>query len=424
MEKFFEIVPRELFEVFVIALFSLIIGLSQKAMRVAHDNPKDSSFGTDRTFTFIGLLGYIFWISDQSHLLYFIGLAIVAIFLAINYFNKISLYQDFGLTTIFIALITYSLGAIICTQPIWLFLLVYVIVLVLTELKQPLNTFSQKVNREEFITLGKFLAIAGIILPIVPDKPVVSFLDLTPYRVWLAVVVISSISYFSYLLRKFVFRDSGIIVAGILGGLYSSTATTIVLAKQSRDLIYGQRHFAAGIILATAMMYLRIAILMAIFNTELIKILLPWFLLMTGISFVIALILLFFHSDTKSIKPPVVGESINPLEFRIAIIFTLLFIAMNFITYFTVKRFGANGLQALAYIVGVTDIDPFLINLFQGKFGVTVGITAAATMQAILSNNILKLLYGLVLAGRKVRPLLMAGFGVILLASIVIIILL
>lgn len=424
MDGFFDIVPRELFEIIVIALFSLIIGLSQKAMRVEHADKNDSSFGTDRTFTFIGLLGYIFWISDPSGVLYITGLAIIGIFLVVNYFNKITIYQDFGITTIAVALITYSLTALIRTQPTWLFLLVYVIVLVLTELKQPLNTFSKKVNREEFITLGKFLAIAGIILPIVPDKPIVSFLDLTPYRIWLAVVVISSISYLSYLLRKFVFRDSGIIVAGILGGLYSSTATTIVLAKQSRGLVYGQRHFAAGILLATSMMYLRIAILMGIFNTQLFQLLLPWFILMIMVSLVTALIVLYFRSDTKSIKPPVVSESVNPLEFRIALIFTLLFVAMSFITYFTVKRFGTNGLQALAYIVGVTDIDPFLINLFQGKFGVSTGLIAVATMQAILSNNVLKLVYGVALSGKKVIPLLLCGFGVILTASIVVIILL
>lgn len=424
MGDFFEFVPRELFEIVVIALFSLIIGLSQKTMRASHAEKNDSSFGTDRTFTFIGLLGYIFWISDASRILYITGLAILAIFLVVNYFNKISLYQDFGLTTIIVALITYSLSALIRTQPAWLFLLVYVIVLVLTELKQPLNTFSEKVNREEFITLGKFLAIAGIILPIVPDKPFVSFLELTPYRIWLAVVVISSISYLSYLLRKFVFRDSGILVAGILGGLYSSTATTIVLAKQSRDLVYGQRHFAAGIILATTMMYLRIAILMAIFSTALFQMLLPWFLMMIVISAGAALAILYIRSDTKSIKPPVVGEGVNPLEFRVAIIFTLLFVAMSFITYFTVKRFGTNGLQALAYIVGVTDIDPFLINLFQGKFGVSLNMTAVATMQAILSNNILKMVYGTALAGKKVKPALISGFGIILLASIIIIILL
>jgi uncharacterized membrane protein (DUF4010 family) len=424
MDGFFEIIPRELFEVIVIALFSLIIGLSQKAIHVEHADRNESSFGTDRTFTFIGVLGYIFWISDSSLILYFIGLAIIAVFLAVNYFNKISLYQDFGLTTVVVALITYSLAALIRTQPIWLFLLVYVIVLVLTELKQTLNAFSQKVNKEEFLTLGKFLAIAGIILPIVPDKPIVSFLELTPYRIWLAVVVISSISYLSYLLRKFVFRDSGIIVAGILGGLYSSTATTIVLAKQSRDQIYGQRHFAAGILLATAMMYLRIAILMAIFSNKIFLLLLPWFLLMMAVSVGAALVVLFIRSDTQSVKPPVAGDSVNPLEFRVAIIFTLLFVAMSFITYFTVKRFGSNGLQALAYIVGVTDIDPFLINLFQGKFGVSAGITAIATMQAIFSNNLLKLVYGMILSGKKVKPVLLAGYSVILLASLLIIILL
>ena len=424
MEKIFEVIPRELFEIVVIALFSLIIGLSQKALRFTHPEEKDSSFGTDRTFTFIGLLGYILWISDPSRLLYLIGLAVVAAFLVVNYFNKVSLFQDFGLTTIFIALITYSLAALIRTQPFWLFMLVYVIVLVLTELKEPLNVLSKKVNREEFITLGKFLAIAGIVLPIVPDKPIVSFIELTPYSIWLAVVVISSISYLSYLLRKFVFRDSGIIVAGILGGLYSSTATTIVLAKQSRNLAGGQRNFAAGTILATSMMYLRIAILMAIFNLQLAALLLPWFLFMAGISVAVALALLYIRRDPELVSPPADISNANPLEFRVAVIFTVLFVAMSFITYFTLNRFGTNGLQTLAYIVGVTDIDPFLINLFQGKFGVGIEMTAVATMQAIFSNNLLKMVYSLVLAGKKVRPLLLYGFGAILVASGLVIVLL
>ena len=85
--------------------------------------------------------------------------------------------------------------------------------------------------KNEFITLAKFLAIAGVILPIVPDRQLSPYINITPYKIWLAVVVISTLSYLSYLLKKFVFKKSGTIITGILGGLYSSTATTIILAK-------------------------------------------------------------------------------------------------------------------------------------------------------------------------------------------------
>ena len=90
---------------------------------------------------------------------------------------------------------------------------------------------TQKIDKNEFITLAKFLAIAGVILPIVPDRQLSPYINITPYKIWLAVVVISTLSYLSYLLKKFVFKKSGTIITGILGGLYSSTATTIILAK-------------------------------------------------------------------------------------------------------------------------------------------------------------------------------------------------
>jgi len=419
MEKVFEFVPRQFFEIVVITLLSLIIGLSEKTLHISKQN--DSVFGTDRTFAFIGILGYIFWIADPSKLLYSAGLILLTILFAVNYYFKISLYHDFGLTTIAVALITYALTALLKTQPFWLFMLVYVIVLVLAELKESLNALSKKVERDEFITLGKFLAIAGIILPMAPNTPIVSFLDLTPYKIWLAVVVISSISYFSYLLRRFVFSGSGIVVTGILGGLYSSTATTLVLARQSRKTKGGQHQIVAAILMATTMMYLRIGILMAIFNSTIFIMLLPWFLVMLATSAGVAAGILYFRKKTVDIVSDVKESPANPLEFRIAIIFTLLYVVFSFITYYTILHFGTQGLQALAYLVGITDIDPFLINLFHGKFGMEMTMVALATLQAVLSNNLIKSIYALALSAKECRKLLILGFGIILALNFIII---
>lgn len=422
MEKIFEFIPRDFFEIVVIAVFSLIIGLSQKAVHSANRETNEPSFGTDRTFTFLGILGYILWISDATHLLYSIGLILISVFLALNYYFKVQLFKEFGLTTILVALITYALTAIMKTQPFWLFMMVYVVVLVMTELKESLNEFSKKVARDEFITLGKFLAIAGIVLPMAPDTPLVSFLGLTPYKVWLAVVIISTISYLSYLLRKFVFKDAGILLTGILGGFYSSTATTIVLARQSKTSEGNNYRYASAIVLSTSMMYVRIGILMAIFNSSLFILLLPGLLIMLLVSLAIAFGIFYFRkrSDETSSMEVTPGAT-NPLEFRIAIIFTLLFIAFSFITYFTLKYFGEYGLQVLAYVVGVTDIDPFLINLFNGKYGIELILVATATLQAIFSNNAVKLLYATSLSHKACRKMILTGLGILVVASFLVI---
>lgn len=314
------------------------------------------------------------------------------------------------MTTIVIALITYCLAPLIITQPAWLYLLVIVVVLIFTEMKETFSSLSSRFEKEEFITLAKFLIIAGIVLPIVPDEPVVEFLSLTPYRVWLAVVVISSISYLSYLLKKFVFRTTGVLFSGILGGLYSSTATTFILARKSKLHPELKNQYAAGILMATSMMYLRILILIFIFNSALF--LKCWWIFITlfAFSLLTALFILYYKKE-GSIHAEITGQKDkNPLEFRVALIFMVLYVAFTFITHFTLTNYGQMGLNILSFVVGVTDIDPFLLNLFQGKFEVGLNVVLGATLQAIISNNLLKLIYGMAIGSKPIRRALLTGF--------------
>jgi uncharacterized membrane protein (DUF4010 family) len=423
MQHIISQIPKDFINFLIVSLFSLVIGLSQ---RKAHPSSEDSRlFGTDRTFTFIGILGFILYIVDNSnHYLFIGGGLILSVFLAISYFFKIKNFQDFGTTTMIIALITYCLTPLVMTQHAWLYILVVVTVLVLTEMKETFISLSSKFEKEEFITLAKFLIITGIILPIVPDTPFVSDINLTPYKIWLAVVVISSISYFSYLLKKFVFKKSGIIVSGILGGLYSSTATTIILSKKSSEDNKMEGNYAAAIIFATAMMYLRILVLVVIFNPALLETIYLYFIL----SFIITILLgigVYYHKRKKDETSEYnLMKDKNPLEFKVALIFTLLFVGFSFITHFTIDQFGSGGLNFLSYVVGLTDIDPFLINLFQGKFNVTDEMISQATIQAIISNNILKTAYAMFFINKQIRRPVFLAFLIIILSNILMVIIL
>ena len=416
--EYFKHLPQTMIDFLIITVFSLLIGLSQRQLHQQKDDAR-LTFGTDRTFTFIGILGYMLALLDRSEYRLFMGgfFALIIVF-AITYYFHIKNHSDYGTTTILIALITYSLGPVILTQPKWMVLLIVVTVLIFSELKEMFINISNKFNRNEFLTLGKFLIIAGIILPIVPDEPFITGISLTPYKIWLAVVVISSISYISYLLKKFVFKEGSIIISGILGGLYSSTATTIILARKSHDDQAHLKQYMAGIIFATAMMYLRILLIILIFNYELFLRTWIYFVSLAVISSGIALFVFFRDKAEKSINESL-SEDKNPLEFKVALIFTALYIAFSLITYAVVTRFGTTGLNILSYIVGLTDIDPFLINLFQGKFSVSLDAIAMATLQAIVSNNVLKLLYGCFFSGRKSWIILVSGFIIIIAINIV-----
>ena len=410
-------VPPDLIKFSLVVIFALFIGLEQRRLQINLDF--ESTFGTDRTFTLIGILGYILYIISPRDMTPFIygGIAMAAL-LGIYYYMKINLKQLFGLTSIITALITYCLAPLIYTQPAWLVLLVVVCLLVLTEIKDMLLAFSKKFDGDEFLTLAKFMVLAGVILPLLPDQPVSAEINVSPYKMWLAIVVVSTISYLGYLLRKFAFPTAGLLLTAVLGGLYSSTATTVILARQSKSNP-GESQTVPAILLATTMMYLRIFLVALFFNTQVAMVLLPWFACFIIISVIIVYIFLKSgQKQTALTGSNALEKQSNPLEFKTAIVFGLLFIFFAIITGYVVKLYGTRGVNGLAFIVGVTDIDPFIINLFQQKPGFATSVTAIAVINAVTSNNIIKMIYAIVLSDKLLRIKLIIGFGALIMAGV------
>ena len=370
----------EVFLNFIITLvFSLIIGIEQKK-RSIDDAEHTPAFGTDRSFAFIGMLGFILYsLSPQSLVLFIAGLVVVGILLAVFYWNKVRDNRSYGITSILVALITYSLGPLIVTQPKWLTVVIVVAVLILVERKEFLSNISKGINMDEFTTLAKFLIIAGVVLPISPKSPDIPYLNISAYTIWLTVVVVSTISYVSYLLQKFVFKKSGVVISGILGGMYSSTATTVILAKRSRELTSDTSNlFASSIITASAMMYLRIMLLMFIFNSSLGYLLLPYFLILIAVSLITAAVVYYIKRPAPVDTTKNTDGHTNPLELKTALLFAGLFVFFSLLTHYVITSFGFGGLNILSYIVGFTDIDPFLLNLFQGKYSIGMELIAKA----------------------------------------------
>ncbi len=409
-------IPVDLINFLMVVAFSLLIGLEQR--RHHFEEPKDSLFGMDRTFTMLGILGFVLYRMSPEKLIPFsIGAVVVSVFLAIYYFKRIENQNRYGLTSIIIALITYSLTPLIYNTPIWLTILVVTSVLVLTQLKKQLKILSGKFDDNEFITLAKFLVISGIILPLLPNKEITEFIPVSPFKFWLAVVVISGISYLSYLLKKFVFPKSGMLITGILGGMYSSTATSIVLARKSKVTNIAVNRMTASIILATGMMFIRIFIIVLVFNSALAKHLVVPFTVLTFITFLTAGVI--YKVCKKGISTSIENPKIkNPLEFNTAMLFAFLFVLFSVITKYVLKSYGTQGLDFLALVVGVTDIDPFLVSLFSGEYQVTLPAIANATLIAISSNNLVKLGYVVSLGSKEIRLSAIVGFGVIIVASV------
>ena len=410
-------IPQDLINFLLVVLFSLLIGLEQRKHHI--DEKIESLHGTDRTLTLIGIWGFILYIISPGSFLPFItGEIVLSILLGIYYFNKIRIQKLFGLTSIIITLITYNLTPLVYLEPPWMVLLIVVSILIIVEMKENLFNFSKKFDRNEFTTLAKFIIIAGIVLPLLPDKNISEQINISPYQIWLAIVAVSSISYFSYLLKKFVFPNSGTILTAILGGMYSSTATTIVLAKMSRDEGDAGK-ISAGIIASTGMMYIRILILAWIFNKEIALNLLPYFLIFIAFSSGIA-ILYHLKNNPQERHKHNVNHNQNPLEFKTAIIFGLLFIFFALITNVVVSIYGKLGVNILSIVVGVTDIDPYILNLFQsGLNNLTVTTIVSATIIATASNNLIKMIYSIIFGSAIIKKNVILGFSILIVVSII-----
>ncbi len=414
------LIPKEFIAFFFVLVFSLIIGLEQRRHHITEN--EELLFGTDRTFTFIGLLGYVLFIADpKSYLPFLTGLVITAFFLAIHYFQKIHQHQNYGLTSSILALLTYCLPIMVFTQPVWLLLSFVVVILILTELKSNFINLSKKASEEEFITLAKFIAFAGIILPLLPDQPISEQISISPYQIWLAVVVVSGVSYISYLLQKFVFPDSGIMLTGILGGLYSSTATTVIIARLDKKESAGSKAVSA-IMMANGMMYLRILFLAFLFNPKIATTLSIPFLLL----FVVCKILSKIpNKNEKQISPSTeenktIAVNKNPLELKTAAVFGLLFVFFAILTEYVMKAYGNAGVSTMAYVVGITDIDPFLLNLLQHTGGITESTVILAIINATNSNNILKMIYAITISSKGIRKKLIISFSVLIVLGLAI----
>ena len=413
-------IPEEFIKFILVLIFSLLIGLEQRRHHINEN--EDQLFGTDRTFTFIGLLAYVLFIADKvNYIPFLIGFTLIGILLGIQYNHKIRQNGKYGLTSTILALLTYCLPIMIFTQPIWLVLSFIVALLSLTELKNNFISLSKKASEEEFITLAIFIAFAGVILPLLPEDNISEHILISPYHLWLAIVVVSGISYCSYLLKKFIFPDSGIMLTGLLGGIYSSTATTVILARKEKQGLSGSQTVSA-IMIANGMMYLRILFLAFIFYSSVARLLAIPFLVMFLVSFILSKLKSGKNPESPAENNPETNltSNKNPLEFRTAAIFGVLFVVFALITDFVLKKYGSAGVTGLAFIVGITDIDPFLLNLLQQKTGIDQTTIVLAIINATNSNNLLKMIYANSLCSKKIRRSLIMNFSILIAAGVLI----
>ena len=357
--------------------------------------------GGIRTFPLVALAGAMLYLVDPSRALAFVaGLLAMAIWLYAFLSRERRPEAGPGRTLIVPVanLLVYVVGPTALTQPPWVAVGVIVAAVLLIGWREQMHGFVRLVPEDEVLTAGKFLILVGIILPLVPDTRLIAMAPVTPYRIWLAVVAISGLSYLTYLIQRYRPIKGGALFPALLGGVYSSTATTVVLAKRLKEAPAQRPELSAGIVAATAVMYLRLAVVIAFFSLPLAAVLLP------ALAFLFVAGGLLAWWEWRRIEPGA-AETLsipasNPLQLTTALVFAALFLAISLATTWVESVFGQAGIFTLAGLVGASDIDPFVLSLAQGGApGMGLSSVAAAVLIAASANNIAKAGYAIGFGG-------------------------
>jgi uncharacterized membrane protein (DUF4010 family) len=395
--EIFRDLPPDAVKIVLVLFLSFLIGLEREEHKTAGGS---YTFGGVRTFPLIGLIGYSLALVSGTQLLPLtIGFLVVAGFLMLSYWHKLAQATTAGATTEISGLATFLVGALVCYGHFWIATTLGVASLLLLDLKVALEKLAATIPPREILTFAKFLFLSGVILPVLPNQVFGRF-HINPFKTWLVVVAVSAISYASYVLQKLTKGQGGIVLAALLGGGYSSTVTTVVLARQGK--VENHPHlFSGGILMASGVMYLRLVILLALFNRQLMAALWLPFVVLAVVA-VAAGWLWTRRADKSARALQQQEEPKNPLELTTAFLFALLFLVMLVITQLAVTYLGKAGVDTLAAVVGVTDINPFVLGMTQAAGTVTaVNLAAGAIAIAAASNNIVNGIYAYSLGDRK-----------------------
>jgi uncharacterized membrane protein (DUF4010 family) len=310
-----------------------------------------------------------------------------------------------GWTSEMAAILTFVVGVLSLVADIWIPMAIGIFTTLLLSEKAKLEQYIEKLDKAEFLAVIKFLIVTIIILPALPDKDFTKY-NLNPYRIWQLVILISSIGFVGYFLMKKFGDKVGIWLSGLLGGIVSSTAVSIAMGNFAKNNNVTADRALQATILASSVMYLRILVIIFLVN-PVIGGLIWWKLI---ILFTAGILFAFLVKDTSQNSTATSISTIqNPFEVKPALIFASLFVLLSIITIWVKQYLGETGVLGLSVIVGVTDIDPFILSLIT-KQTMIDRIVISSILISMMSNTIVKGIYFGALA-RQMRKSVLLYFS-------------
>ena len=369
--------------ILVAALGGAAIGIERQ--RSGHASGSHARFGGIRTFTLLGgIAGIAGWLTTLN----LVGLAIVlgAGAAALVIAGYVAASRDkIDATTEAAGLVVIGAGLVAGTGSLTLASGIIAISALLLVEKSRLHALVERIDDDELRAAARFGVMAVVVLPLLPPGPVAALGGIKPQELWILVLFFTGLSFVGYLARRIYGAAHGYPLAGLLGGLVSSTNVTLTFARLSRQETTLTRPLAMGVAAACTVLFLRVVVAAAILNPAVARLLLPCLVM----PFVIGLGTLALWWRTPTEPSPLPERPDNPLQLVPALQMAALFQAVLFAVSAAGRFFGAGGLLFSGAVLGLTDVDALTISMTTTRPSVEAPATAAAAIAVGIAANCL-----------------------------------
>ena len=404
-------------------LIGALLGIERERHKSEHDEQTIGGLRTFILFALIGALGG--WLTlalDSPWILAAAVLASLAPVLAGYVISARTQPDALGLTTELAAVAACLLGAMTTLGYRELAVGLGVTVAAVLAYKQPLHGLVRRLDREDVYAGLRLLIATFIVLPLLPDEPVDPWGALRPRSLWVLVLLISALSLVGYVATRLLGARRGIPLTGVTGGLVSSTAVTLAFARQSREPAYAEAMpaLASGILLAWAVMFVRVIVEVLVVNRSLLgQVLVPF----ATMALTAAAAGLYLRWRAPADNPSAGVPLRNPFSLRAAAKFAAFFALVLLVVKLVQTYAPGHGVYFVAALAGTTDVDAITLSMAQYARTGSGQVAVQAITLAALTNTLVKTAMVTALADARLRrPVLLAaalvlGSGVLALVA-------
>ena len=410
-------VVADLFKLFAISLvLGAFIGL-------AREKKEKRPLGI-RSFAFISLTGTLSaYVAQETEMVWVLPAAFLVIgaLIIVGHIGYLS-QGRLGLTTELAAVLTFGIGVLVQIGPMELAVALGVVSAAFLHFKPELHALADKTGGKHMYAMLQFGMVAFVVLPVLPNRSYGPFEVLNPYNIWLMVVFVSAINLVGYASYKMIGSQRGGAVAGLLGGMVSSTATTYSFSQRAHMAPALNYVATLAIILATAITIPRMAIEIGAVNQRFLASVWPSLMIIFAASLVPVAALWFWHRSDSDTEAPAID---NPVQLGAALIFGLLYGIITLAMAAGEHYYGDAGTYLVSAISGLANVAAITLSSSRlvGQGRLPVETARNVIVITYMSNLVMKAVLATLIGNRRLGRAVAASFAAAFIAGLLVMLL-